>query len=162
MDAGYSTRMTSSSTAITADFCSFPDVDLLKAGTWDASTGRAVFTRADLAAAVASAKILPSPPLKLGHESPLGDGAPALGHVENIRLADAGNTLRGDLVDVPAWLAEIMVTSYPQRSIEATFNFHTNSVTHRFVLTGLALLGASWPAVTDLESLKSLYQRKAA
>lgn len=157
--AGASTATTSSSTATTADLCSFPGIELCKTGTWDASTGATTITRADLASAIAAARSLPDPVLKIGHQDPRFDGEPAVGRIANLRLADRGDTLLGDLVDVPGWLADSVVTAYPQRSIEATFNYQTNGKTYRFVLTGLALLGAQWPAVTDLNSLRKLLEK---
>ena len=75
-------------------------------------------------------------------------------------MTDRGNTLVGDLVDVPQWLAADMAKHYPQRSIEACANYETNGHTYRFVITGLALLGATWPAVTDLPSLQDLLAKE--
>lgn len=158
--AGGSTATISKSTETTDNgLRSFPGVDLIKAGTWDAHTGTATITRADLAAAVAAAAHLPDPIIKIGHDDPRFTGSPALGRVTNLRLADRGETLVGDLVDMPAWLADSAATAFPQRSIEGITDFSSNGLQFRFVLTGLALLGASWPAVTDLDSLKDLLER---
>lgn len=134
----------------------FPNVQLCVAGTWPASTGEVTITRADLAAAVAAHKHLPKPRLKIGHTSPLGDGAPAFGYIDNLRLSWVDGILYGDLMNVPEWLSNIMTASYPQRSIEATFNYESNGEQYRFALTGLALLGAELPAVTSLEDLQDL------
>ena len=131
----------------------------MKVGTWGASTGDVEFTRADLAAAVAAAPHLPDPVIKIGHDDPRFTGGPALVRVTNLRLTDEGNTLVGDLVDMPAWLADAAPTAFPQRSVEATANLETDGRFYRLALTGLALLGASWPAVTDLESLQDLLER---
>lgn len=133
----------------------------MRVGNWDASTGPVKITRADLAAAAAAAPGLPDPVLKLGHVDPRFDGTPAVGKVKNLRLSDRGNCLLGDLVDVPRWLAANLAEHYPNRSIEAVANFETNGATFRFVVTGLALLGASWPAVTNLQSLQDLIQKEA-
>lgn len=134
----------------------------MRAGTWDAETGRESITRADLAAAVAAAPQLPDPVIKIGHDDPRFSGDPALGRVTNLRLADRGDTLIGDLVDMPEWLAAAAPTAFPQRSAEGVLNFETNNRSYRFALTGLALLGANWPAVTDLDSLQDLLERNAA
>lgn len=149
--------MFSSGVATGPELCSFTGVELAKTGVWDALTGKVAITRADLAAAVASAAALPAAPLKLGHTDPRFDGDPALGWVTNLRLADNGHTLVGDLVDIPAWFAEIMPTAFSHRSIEATFNLDTPHGVHRFAVTALSLLGATWPAITDLASLRDHY-----
>lgn len=75
-------------------------------------------------------------------------------------MAERGTTLIGDLVDVPQWLAADMEKHYPQRSIEAFANYESNGHSYRFVITGLALLGATWPAVTDLPSLQDLLTKE--
>lgn len=146
--------------ATTAGKSSFKNVPLAKTGTWQASTGEATLTRADFTSAVAAAPHLPEPVLKLGHVDPRFDGSPAVGVVRNLRTTDGGSTLVGDLEDIPAWLAADLADTYPQRSIEATLNFESDGQQFRFVLTGLALLGGSWPAVTSLESLKQLLEKE--
>lgn len=151
---GGSTATTFSSTATSDKFVSFPGVDILKAGTWNAQTGRATITRADLAAIVAAAKELPEAVLKLGHTRPEPD-APAIGFAINLRLVDNGNTLCADLVDVPQWLAVDLPRTYPQRSVEITRNFVTNHKVYRCVLTALALLGQAHPACSSLKSLRT-------
>lgn len=142
------------------DLFNFSGVDLIKVGSWNASTGPAVITRADLAAAVAAAPLLPDPVIKLGHIDPRFDGSPALGRVTNLRLSDRGSLLIGDFEDMPEWLAKTASAAFPQRSIEGIFNYTTNGQTYRLALTAVALLGAEWPAVTDLQSLKQLLERK--
>lgn len=160
MAAGYSAAMTLKSTGTSSsDLCSFPDVDLLKVGTWNAETGLAPISREDLASAVDAAPQLPDPVIKIGHDDPRFSGSPALGRVTNLRLADGGDTLVGDLVDIPAWLGNSAADAFPQRSIEAVTDYESNGLKFPFVLTGVALLGASWPAVTDLDSLKELLER---
>lgn len=161
--SGASIAKTSKSTETTGDsrFCSFPGIELARVGKWQASTGPVEITRADLVAAAAAARRLPHPVLKLGHGDPRFDGTPALGHIENLRVADRGATLIGDLVDVPQWLATDMAKHYPQRSIEACANYETNGRIYRFAITGLALLGATWPAVTDLPSLQELLAKES-
>lgn len=153
---------TETTATATSQLRSFRNVELCKAGTWGASTGRVTITRADLAAAVAASRRLPYPTIKIGHTDPRFDGEPALGRVVNLRLADKGATLVGDLVDIPAWLAAAMPTAFSQRSIEAVKNFTNNAITYRFVITGLALLGADWPAVTDLPSLQKQLAQEGA
>ncbi|WJY80499.1 hypothetical protein CCOY_09585 [Corynebacterium coyleae] len=61
---------------------------------------------------------------------------------------------------MPQWLGADMAKHYPQRSIEARANYESNGHTYRFAITGLALLGTEWPAVTDLPSLKDLLAKE--
>lgn len=124
-------------------------------------------TRDDLAAMKAAhdSGRFHKPVIKLGHLDGRFDGEPALGIVDNLQLTDDGNTLIGDLVGVPAWLAEIAPSAYPNRSIEALLDLELDDGTTHSVLTGLALLGAFEPAVTTLQSLtdiKELYEVAAS
>lgn len=153
-------KFTKASTGDTT--CSFTGVELVKAGTWQASTGTVEVTRADIAACIAAAHELPDPVIKLGHNDPRFTGNPALGRVTNLRSTNRGTTLIGDFEGMPQWLANAAPTHFSQRSIEATSNLVTNGKVYPFALTGVALLGASWPAVTDLESLQDLLERTAA
>lgn len=135
------------------------DVELMEVGTWDLSTGVTTFTVEDLASAIEAVQdpAVRAPSIKLGHVDPRFDGEPALGKVENMRLSEDGLTLLGDLVGVPAWLADIMASAYPTRSIEGNFNYTTaTGNTHRFILTGLALL-SEYPGVQTLEDIPALY-----
>lgn len=124
-------------------------------------TGTITVTRADIASIIAAAPALPDPVIKIGHDDPRFSGSPSLGRIINLRTADQGNTLIGDLVDMPQWLADAAPKHFAQRSIEAVSNFVSNGNVYRMVLTGLALLGASLPAVTDLDSLQDLLERTA-
>lgn len=145
-----------------------PDVELLKTGEWPLSTGTWTFTAEDLAAAVRAAQSpsVSRPVIKLGHNDPRFDGEPAVGFVDNLRLSEDGSTLVGDLCGVPGWLADIMPSAYPRRSIEGQFNYRDQAGTvHDFALTGLALLGVTPPAVGTLSTLRdvaALYQVEAS
>jgi hypothetical protein len=138
-----------------------PGVELLEVGEdWATSTGDFTFTAEDLAAAVAAQDdpAVRAPVIKLGHIDPRFDGEPALGRVVNMRTADSGQTLVGDLVGVPAWLADIMATAFPSRSIEGAYGVTTaTGNTHQFMIDGLALLGVSAPAITTLEDIAGLF-----
>lgn len=103
------------------DLRTIPGVELVKTGTWDISTGQWIVTSELIAAAVAAhnSGALPKPILKLGHVDARFDGEPALGWVDNLRTTDGGNTLVGDFVGCPAWLADIAASAYPNRSVEA-------------------------------------------
>lgn len=136
-----------------------PDVELLKVGSWPASTGQFDCTPADLAACVAAfqAPSVRKPIIKIGHTDPRFDGEPAVGFVDNLRLSRDGSTLVGDLRGLPAWLADICASAFPDRSIEGTYNLvDQTGRRHAFALTGLALLGVSPPAVGTLTSLNDI------
>lgn len=143
---------------------SFSDVALCRAGTWNGLTGKAKITPQDLQSVVDaySDQEIDKPRVKIGHVSSLntalGDGAPAFGWVQNPRMDPDGVTLRGDLVDIPRRLGEIVGRAYKDVSVELRKNVTTPSgKKHRTVLSGLALLGASAPAVKGLDDLVSLY-----
>jgi len=145
-------------------------VQLMRTGTWDASTGRIKVTPDDLAAIVAAAadRVVDRAPIKIGHrddrfqgpdgEPPAREGEPAYGWVENLRLADGGNTLIGDLVGIPGKLAAIIPAAFRRRSVEIAYGLRTVAgKVYRAVLTGLALLGQSAPAVKGLDDVLALY-----
>lgn len=143
------------------------DVELVSVGTWAASTGVTTVTRADLDAMLAAHAdgLVDHAPVKLGHVSPLndslGDGAPAYGWVvpTGIRKNAAGNdTLVGDLVGMPAKLAEVAPTAYRRRSVEIAWDVKTpGGKTYAAALVGVALLGAQAPAVKGLADVLALY-----
>lgn len=138
-----------------------PNVELCEVGTWQASTGEVTFTPEDFAAAIAAQDdpAIRDGVIKLGHgRQPGGLEQPTIGRVVNLRTTNDGMTLVGDLVGVPAWLAEVIPSAFPSRSIEGVFNLQTATGTrHRFVLEGVALLGVSLPAVETLEDIGRLY-----
>jgi hypothetical protein len=140
-----------------------PNVELLEVGQeWETSTGVFDFTQADLASCIASQDdpSLRTPVVKLGHvDTRQGfDGQPAFGKIENLRLTNNDQTLVGDLVGVPLWLAQIMATAYPRRSIEGQFEFTSRTGnTWPMVLTGVALLGDAYPAIDTLEDIKAMW-----
>ncbi len=145
-----------------------PGVEIARTGTWHASTGTFTFTREHLDAAAAASldPQLRDPVIKIGHDGVLGDGAPAVGRVANLRThetADGGYALVGDLV-VPEALAEIAPIAYPARSIEGAFHYQTAPTAREypFVMTGVALLGETLPAIESLNDLYDLFQGKVA
>lgn len=130
-------------------------IELVKPGVWMTSTGEWTVTADDLASAVAAHKANAAgrkPVIKLGHTG-MGDAGPALGYVDNLRI-DAAGTLVGDLIGVPAAVAKLLPHAYPDRSVEALLDHNG----HKLVLTGLALLGATPPAVDTLRSLQDVAQ----
>lgn len=146
---------------MTVDLRTIPGVELIRCGVWDLSTGPWTVTPADLVAAVAAhrAGALRKPVVKIGHLDERFDGEPALGYVDNLRITDNGQTLVGDLVGVPALLADVAAAAYPDRSVEGIQGFTDPSGTsYGFVLTAVALLGATAPGVSTLRSLADVGQ----
>jgi hypothetical protein len=144
-----------------------PGVELVAAGTWHASTGKATFTGDDLAAAIdaLSCPGVRKPILKLGHapnQAELDgglpwDGEPAVGWVDNLRLTAGGAKIEGDYVGVPDWLADIIASAYPDRSVEMYRPFTCQiGHTHKAAMTAVALLGVMPPAVGVLKSLQDV------
>lgn len=155
-------------------------VELLTAGMeWQASTGTVTLTLEHLADAVRafSDPHIQPPRIKLGHGSPvngdapdhdpfaaIGDAEPSFGQFTNLRLVNDGAVLVGDAENIPAWLAEMAPSAYPNRSSEGTWNVvaaNTDVQTnggrrYSFVLTAVSLLGVYLPAVSDLEDLQAL------
>ena len=155
-----------------ADLVTVPNVHLCSVGRWevavgpevDPATGHPVWTVTpeQLASIVAAAgdPAIRTPIVKLGHHDQLSDiEMPAVGHVENLRTSADGLDLYGDLVGVPAWLAKIMASAYPSRSVEVAFDYSAAGTarSHEAVLTALALLGEHTPAIESLEDVKALY-----
>lgn len=137
-------------------------VELVAAGTWQLSTGEQTFTPEDLASAVEAAgcPAVGDPVIKLGHTDArfnTGDGQPAIGHVTNMALASGGMKITGDLAGMPGWLGVVSGSAYPKRSIEGYYGFPCQiGHVHPFVITAVALLGASPPGVGVLESLEDI------
>lgn len=143
-----------------------PNVELCMVGEdWPASTGPCTITAEDLVAAVAAQDDpgIRTPVLKIGHSDPRFDGQPSIGRIENLRTDENGTVLVGDLTGVPAWIADIMGSAWPSRSVEFYNQYKSGTGrTHDMVLTGLALLGVQTPAIETLADVAALYQVAAA
>jgi hypothetical protein len=151
-----------------------PDVQIIKTGIeYPLSTGPTTFTADDLAAAVAAQAdpSIPQPRIWIGHpddtrihgerQEGVPSGEPAVGKVTDMRLTEDGHCIVGDLTGVPVWLANIMASAFPSRSIEGRFNVKTpTGKKHRLIINGLALLGVVWPGVLTIEDIASLYTKK--
>lgn len=145
-----------------------PRVELGSVGTWDISNIAGWHpTAEDFASAVVALECpaVRRPVLKLGHSD--GPGDPAIGVIDNLAVADAGQTLVGDFVGVPSWLAaadtegrSVIASAYPDRSGEWEHNYTCQlGHCHPFVLHSMALLGVVRPGIGTLESLYDLYAK---
>lgn len=112
---------------------------------------------ADMVAADAD-NFIDEAPIKFSHFTQLGDAAPAAGWIQNLRTTDNGNTLVGDLVDIPAGLYPLIKTGFKRRSVEMKYD-QTGEEGKQYsaVLSAIALLGTEAPAVKNLADLADLY-----
>lgn len=145
-------------------------VEIGSVGWWDISNEQDWHPTAENFAAAIAALDCPAvrrPALKFGHTGEPGEGDPSIGVVDNLRLADTGQTLVGDFVGVPAWLADaddkgraVLASAYPDRSGEWQHDYVCQlGHTHPFVLHAVALLGVVRPGIGTLESLYDLYTK---
>lgn len=130
------------------------DREIFKAGKWRASTGAVEATSAMLDQIVASYNGLNSKvqgyaiPLKLGHTNV--KGAPAMGYASNVRRQ--GDTLLADFTDMPPEIVDaISAKRYNSVSVELWPKIVHDGAEFEQVLSGVALLGAEWPAVKGLK-----------
>lgn len=135
---------------------SLKDRQIFAAGKWKASTGPVEVTSAMLDDVVAAYEGLNSKvtgfaiPIKLGHNKRVGE--PAYGYVENVRRK--GDTLIADFADVPPEIVDaISQRRYNAVSVELWPKIEYAGATFMNVLSGVALLGAEWPAVKGLEPI---------
>jgi hypothetical protein len=145
---------------------SWPNVEIAQTGQWDISTGRVTLTTDDFANALAALECpaVRKPVLKLGHQEPAPDGnkkrwdgEPSLGYVDNMATAESGHTMVGDYTGMPGWLGAILPSAYPDRSMEATWDFVCQlGHVHPFVITAVSLLGVTPPGIGTLESLQDV------
>jgi hypothetical protein len=137
----------------------WPGVELVAVGEWSLSTGIANFTATDLAEACAAARCpaVGQPVIKLGHHDPRFDGEPAIGWIGAMRLNETQTKLVGDFTGMPGWLAAILPSAYPERSIEGCWDFTCQiGHVHPFVITAVALLGVTPPGVGTIGSLNDV------
>lgn len=145
-------------------------VELASVGYWDISNADDWHPSADDLAAAVAALDCPAvrrPCLKFGHTGTPGEGDPSIGVIDNLRLDSDGQTLLGDFVGVPGWLAEadaegrsVIAAAYPDRSGEFQRDYVCQlGHTHPFVLHAVALLGVMRPGIGTLESLYDLYTK---
>lgn len=143
-------------------FVTVKRVALCRVGTWGASTGPTVITPDVMASMMEAEKEIGRAVVKIGHRdprfnNPVFDGDPVYGQVSNLSVE--GDTLYGDLVNVPEELAESMKSAYPRRSVEIAWGMKLKDAagqikkTFKAALIGLALLGRTPPAVQGLSAL---------
>jgi Mu-like prophage I protein len=138
--------------------------ELLKVGKWQVHKGGEFNVTPKLiqdAISAHEAGVLRKPTIRLGHgggdDDERSTGDPAVGWVDNVRASEDGTTLYGDLIGVPQWLADNMPSAYPSLSIEGMYDYTApDGTTHDFVLTGLALLGATMPGISSLKSVQDV------
>jgi len=137
------------------DTRTIPNVPLIHVGEHEASTGPWRVTSEDLRSIVdAHAAGIVRPVIKLGHAGPMRDAGPALGTVTDLAVTNGGRTLMGTFAGVPRPVANLIPHAYPQRSVECLLDYtDTAGRTWPIVLSAVALLGATAPAVKELDSL---------
>jgi hypothetical protein len=135
-------------------------LELARPGTYKLASGEITFTPQMLAdAARYSQREGARPaPVKLGHVDKRFDGEPAMGWLGNLSYDedDEGPVLRGDITDMPEWLAAAAPAHWPNRSVEGWADYSDGEDTYAFVVDGLALLGATPPGITSIKSLRDL------
>lgn len=157
-------------TPATPALATIAGVELGSVGYWNISNVQDWHPSADDLGAAVAALDCPAvrrPCLKFGHTGDPGEGDPAIGLIDNMRLSEDGQTLIGDFVGVPAWLAEadsegrsVLASAYPDRSGEWQHDYVCPlGHTHPFVLHAVALLGVVRPGIGTLESLYDLYTK---
>jgi hypothetical protein len=130
-------------------------------------TGPHTFTEGELADAVQAASgadiAINAPRIKLGHKSNTNDlfltgDEPAFGRVEGMSLSENKQTIYGNLVGTPEWLATVLPNAYPSRSVDAQLGVETaTGKKYEMVITDLSLLGVRWPGCSVLEDLPIWY-----
>jgi hypothetical protein len=101
-------------------------------------------------------------PLKLGHNDtqPKTDGEPALGWVADVWVE--GSKLMAKFVDVPTVMMEaIKKKLYRNVSVELDMGVQYKSDFFKYVLSGVAILGADIPAVNVLADLTTYMSKQA-
>ncbi len=164
-------------TETTKTYTTVTDVPLFRVGQWHPIQGDGTVTLELLEAIYAASQDVRLDPgvIKLGHDDDrfdnpdyfVGDGEPAYGQVNNLRITDdEGGTLLGDFINVPEELATVMASAYPFRSVEITPGVILQEAEgdviaeFPFVLTAVALLGAAAPAVSGLGAIHQAFSGK--
>ena len=97
--------------------------------------------------------------VELGDHDPFWNGAPIFGTAQNMRLSNDGGRLIADLVEVPAWLAYVMPSAWPNRSCEWCWDIETEGgKKYSAVLTAVSLLGERQHAIKNLADVQRLLE----
>ncbi len=129
------------------------DAEIFAVGTWNGYP----FTVEDLEAIAANFEALKEVrkvPLKLGHDEdqPLTDGMPALGWVDKVWVE--GEKLLAHFIDLPDVVGDAIASrAYRTVSVELDMDARHKGQDYKYVLSGVALLGATLPAVNNLADL---------
>lgn len=166
--------------AATTTFVTLEGIPVLETGIeYPASTGPFTVTPEMIQDAIDSQDdphVLP-PRIKIAHaENPINgslqelwdsvngerDGSqPALGTLLNLRSTNGGQTLVADFYGLPGWLAAILETAYPARSIEGgAWKNSANNKEYSFMIEAVSLLGVVGPGCTSLDDLQELFSKE--
>jgi hypothetical protein len=162
------------------EFVTLEEIPILETGVeYPASNGYFTFGIKHLEEIVASQAdphVVP-PRIKIGHtDNPLNADlqelfdalnaagnaeTPSLGTIQNMKTVNGGHTLIGDFYGLPGWLAAILETAYPARSIEGgNWKNPANQKEYDMCLTAVALLGVAGPGCTSLADLAELFSKE--
>jgi len=162
-----------------AQFVTLENIPLCETGIdYPASTGNISLTREMFAEAIAYSQDPHGlqPRIKIAHgDTPMNDdlqslfeqynasldaSVPSLGTILNLRTVNDGHTLVGDWHGLPEWLATVLSTAYPARSIEGgSWTNPANQKTYEFKIDAVALLGVIGPGCTSLADLQELFSK---
>lgn len=133
-------------------------VELFRTGKWNGKT----FTEDDLddiIDAFGKQGFLPKVKIDTGGGRPAhADGGPAYGVIASIKRV--GSTLIGTLAQIPDTIFEMLQRgAFDERSVEIHRNIERDGVKLPLVLGAVELLGATIPAVSDLEPLTETIEK---
>lgn len=160
------------------EFVTVQRIPVLETGiAYPASTGPFTCTLEMLEEAVLSQQDphIKPPRIKIGHsDNPINEdlqelweelnterdeSKPALGSILNLAVEEE-SILYGDFYGMPAWLAAILETAYPARSIEGGhWKNEANNKDYAFMLEAVSFLGVVGPGCTSLEDLQELFSK---
>lgn len=137
-------------------------VEIFSTGTWNGQS----FDVADLdehVKAFNETKETLPPYLKLGHDNEQKfiqeEGLPAAGWISN--MYREGEKLFADITHIPEKIHQLLERkAYRKVSIEQWRNVKIKDKTYKYMITGLALLGAETPGVMNLNDFMALYGLK--
>jgi hypothetical protein len=161
------------------EFVDLKDIPILETGVeYPASTGSFTVS-SEMIQEVLQSQLdphIPPPRIKIAHADNAVDSdlqslfeqvnadrdasQPALGTIQNMRAVNNGQTLIGDFYGLPEWLAAILETAYPARSIEGgAWKNEANGKEYAFMVEAVSLLGVVWPGCTSLADLQELFSK---